>query len=83
MYLVHAIACFNLKKLDEAEKSARTGLDLDAGRQFPKLANILGAVLERRGDRAGAAAALRLYLERAPQAPDAEKVRARLQALLQ
>ena len=83
MYLVHAIACFNLKKLDEAEKSAQTGLDLDTARQFPKLANILGSVLERRGDRAGAAAALRVYLERAPQAPDAEKVRARLQALLQ
>ena len=83
MYLVHAIACFNLKKMDDAEKSARAGLDQDTARQFPKLASILGNVLERRGDRAGAAEALRLYLERAPQAPDADKVRARLQALRQ
>jgi tetratricopeptide (TPR) repeat protein len=82
MYLVHAIACFNLKKMDDAEKSARAGLQQDTARQFPKLANILGSVLEQRGDRTGAAEALRLYLERAPQAPDAERVRARLQALL-
>jgi len=81
VYLVHAIACFNQKKMDAAEKSARGGLDQDKSNQFPKLLNLLGDVLLLKGDKEGAADAFRQYLERAPQSPNAEKIRQQLAAL--
>jgi Tfp pilus assembly protein PilF len=81
VYLVYAIACFNQKKMDLAEKGARAGLSQDKSGQFPKLLNLLGDVLLLRGDKQGAADAFRQYLERAPQSPDAPRVRQRLEAL--
>jgi Flp pilus assembly protein TadD len=81
VYLVHAIACFNQKKMDLAESSAREGASQDTSNQFPKLLNLLGDILLLRGDKQGAADAFRRYLERAPNSPDAPKVRQRLEAL--
>jgi Tfp pilus assembly protein PilF len=81
VYLVHAIACFNQRKMDTAEQSAREGLSEDKTNQFPKLLNLLGNILLLKGDKAGAADAFRQYLERAPQSPDAARVRAQLEAL--
>jgi tetratricopeptide (TPR) repeat protein len=81
IYLVHAIACFNQKKLDEAEQSARAGLKEDTSKKFPKLANLLGDILLKKGDKEGAALAFRQYLEMAPNSADASRVRVQLQSL--
>lgn len=81
VYLVHAIACFNQKKIDQAERSVREGLDQDQANQFPKLMRLLGDILLIKGDKAGAAEAFRNFLERAPQSPDARKVQQQLAEL--
>jgi predicted negative regulator of RcsB-dependent stress response len=81
VYLVHAIACFNQKKMDQAERSAREGLDQDKANQFPKLMRLLGDILLIKGDKEGAAKAFRNFLERAPQGPDAAKVQQQLAEL--
>jgi len=81
VYLVHAIACFNQKKMDLAEASARQGASLDTSGQFPKLVNLLGDILLQKGDTQGATAAFRQFLERAPNSPDAPKIRQRLAVL--
>ena len=81
VYLVHAIACFNQKKMDLAEASARQGASLDASNQFPKIFKLLGDILVQKGDTQGATVAFRQFLERAPNSPDAPKVRQRLEAL--
>jgi tetratricopeptide (TPR) repeat protein len=83
MYLVHAMSSFNQQKFEAAETSARKGLEEDHANQFPRLAHLLGAVLEKKGDRAGAAVAFATYLQKAPQASDANAVRARIAALKQ
>jgi tetratricopeptide (TPR) repeat protein len=81
VYLVHAIACYNQKKMEEAERSARNGLDQDKANQFPKLMRLLGDILLIKGDKEGAAEAFRNFLERAPQNLDATKVRQQLAEL--
>jgi tetratricopeptide (TPR) repeat protein len=81
VYLVHAIACFNQKKMDLAEASAREGASQDMSRQFPKLLNLLGDILLQKGDTQGATDAFRQFLECAPNSPDAPKVRQRLAAM--
>jgi len=81
IYLVHSIACFNQKKLEQAEKSARSGLEQDKSNLFPKLASILGSVLAQKGDKQGAMNAFRQYLEKAPHSPDAPKVRRQVEML--
>jgi Flp pilus assembly protein TadD len=81
VYLVHAVACFNQKKMDLAESSAREGASQDVANQFPKLFSLLGDVLLRGGETQGAVDAFRQYLQRAPNGPDAPKIRQRLEAL--
>jgi len=77
-YFDNAVANLNLGRMKEAEKSARAGLKLDTSHRFPKLAQVLARILERKGDYAGAAENVRLYLELAPEAEDAAKMKIRL-----
>jgi regulator of sirC expression with transglutaminase-like and TPR domain len=51
---------------------------LDPQGRNPRAGYVLGGTLAQKGDREGAAAELRRYLKAAPQAPDAEKVKAHL-----
>lgn len=81
IYFVHGAACFNQKKLDLAEKSVREGIAQDTVNQFPRLASLLGSILMGKGDRAGAAEAFKLYLDKDPQGRDAQKIRAQLESL--
>ncbi len=77
-WLLNAIANFNLKKLDVAEKSAREGLSHDSAHQFPKMNLLLGVVLAEKQNYSEAAQNLRDYLKYAPQAEDAEQVKKQL-----
>ncbi|MDE3197213.1 MAG: tetratricopeptide repeat protein [Acidobacteriota bacterium] len=73
-----AVAHYYLGENDAAEKSAREAVRLDPKGRNPRAGYVLGMILARKGDRAGAAAELRGYLKAAPQAPDAALVKAQL-----
>lgn len=80
-YFYNAMANFSLKNFDAAEKSVRAGLRVDRQRTVPKLERMLGTVLAGKQDYAGAAQALRSYLEHMPLADDAEIVKKQLAQL--
>jgi tetratricopeptide (TPR) repeat protein len=77
-YFYHSVANLNLKNLDVAEKSAREALRLDAQGRVPKAEHLLGVILANKRDYSGAVEHIKLYLERAPDASDADAVRKQL-----
>ncbi len=77
-YLLNSMSNYYLKNLDVAEKSAREGLNHDAEHHFPKMNEVLGAVLAQKQDYAGAAEQLRQYLRHSPDGSDAETARKQL-----
>ena len=76
-----AVAHYYLGEYDAAEKSAREAVRLDPKGRNPRAGYVLGMTLAQKGDREGAAAQLRAYLKAAPQAPDAQTVKAQLTAI--
>ncbi|HZU24747.1 MAG TPA: tetratricopeptide repeat protein [Bryobacteraceae bacterium] len=78
LYLYHAIACFNVGRMDVAEQSSRRAISLDAHHQLPRAEYILGRALAHRADYPGALDHMRRYLQLLPQAPDAAVVRAQI-----
>lgn len=80
-YYYNAAANYNLKKIDEAEASAREALKLDTAHRLPKVEHILGLILYQKNDYVGAAEQMRKYLIDAPNAPDAQQVREQLAEL--
>jgi tetratricopeptide (TPR) repeat protein len=80
-YFYSATANLNLGHLDAAEISARAGQKLDTPHRYPKLEQVLAAILERKKDYAGAAAELRSYLLLAPDADDAARIEKELREL--
>ncbi|HUP03802.1 MAG TPA: hypothetical protein VMU19_07435 [Bryobacteraceae bacterium] len=77
-YYLNALAHFNLRNTDAAEKSAREAERLDTRRRFPGSWRVLGTVLLIQRQFGEASAQLREYLRLAPRAPDAPAVRSRL-----
>jgi Tfp pilus assembly protein PilF len=85
-YLYNSAANFNLGNLDLAEKSARKFVTMDTEHRRPEVALLLGEILAKKHDYAGALAQKRSYLAMAPNAPNSEAVREdvkRLEALSQ
>jgi Tfp pilus assembly protein PilF len=85
-FLFNAAANFNLGNLDAAEKSARKFIIMDSEHRRPEVALLLGEILARKHDYAGALAQKRSYLAMAPNAPNSQAVREdvkRLEALSQ
>ena len=80
-YFLNAVANFNLHKMDAAEKSAREAVKLDPLHRNPRASQVLGMILADKQDYTGAAAQLRDYLQFAPTAQDADKVRSQLAEL--
>ena len=76
-----AVANYNLKKYDAAEKSARAAVKLDSRHVNPRAGYLLGLVLAEKKDYAGAAAELTAYIRLAPNAPDLAQVRDQLSQL--
>jgi tetratricopeptide (TPR) repeat protein len=80
-WYVDAVANFNLKKLEPAEKSAREAVKLDPQHRNPRAEYLLGLVLMEKRDYAGAAAELKNYLAMAPTADNHEEVKKQLEQI--
>lgn len=77
-WYVNALANYNLKKFDIAEKSAREGLTRDTAHKYPTLNRIMAVLLAQHEDYSGAAEQLRNYLKVAPKASDVDIVKKQL-----
>jgi hypothetical protein len=80
-YYYNAVANLQLNKLDPAEKSAREAVKIDTAHENPRSNYILGIILAQKLDLKGAADCFRAYLQFAPNAKDADKVRQQLAEL--
>ncbi|HVX65503.1 MAG TPA: tetratricopeptide repeat protein [Bryobacteraceae bacterium] len=80
-HLTNAIANVNLRKIDAAEKSAREAVKIDTDHQYPRAEYVLGFILANKQDYTGALQMMRSYLQRAPNAPDADGVRQQISQL--
>jgi tetratricopeptide (TPR) repeat protein len=74
----NALANYNLKRMELAEKSAREGLSRDSAHHFPTNSHVLGLVLAQKHDYPGSVQNLRDYLHYAPDAPDSAEVKKEL-----
>jgi tetratricopeptide (TPR) repeat protein len=77
-YFFNSVAHFNMRELEEAEKSALQAERLDTRNEFPQIHHLLGMVLADRKDWAGAAARFKNYLKLSPKAENADAVRKQL-----
>ena len=73
-----AVANYNLRKYDAAERSARMAAKLDSRHANPRSGYLLGLVLVEKQDYSGAAAELTAYMKLAPNAPDLAQVKDQL-----
>jgi tetratricopeptide (TPR) repeat protein len=73
-----AVANYNLRNYDAAEKSARAAVKLDPRHANPRSGYLLGLVLVEKQDYPGAAAEFTTYLKLAPNAPDLAQVKDQL-----
>lgn len=73
-----AVANYNIKNYDAAERSARAAVKLDPRHLNPRSGYLLGLVLAEKKDYAGAAAELAEFVKLAPNAPDLAQVKDQL-----
>jgi tetratricopeptide (TPR) repeat protein len=74
-FLFNAVANAMLGNLDVAENSARDAIRLDENHHLPRAEYVLGYILAERHEYAAALPLLKSYIQRSPDAPDAEKVK--------
>lgn len=77
-YFYNSVANLNLRKYDQAEKSAREAQKLDPQSRMPKINHVLGLILANKQQYGEAAEQLRNYIQRAPQAQDIDLVKKQL-----
>jgi len=75
LFYYNAVANMNLGKLDDAEKSARDGVNSDPKGRMPRMDQLLGSILASKNDLKGAVESYRNYLKKDPNAPDAAQVK--------
>jgi tetratricopeptide (TPR) repeat protein len=80
MYYLNSLANYNLNKLDLAEKRARQEQRLDPRYRFPQVFLILANIYAMKNNSEGTILEMRNYLKHAPNAPNADLIRLRLQA---
>ncbi len=81
LYYYDAVVDLRLKRLDDAEKSARRAVDLDSNHEVPLAESLLGTLLAAKGDRSGAIEHYTKYLKISPDATDAATVKRRIAEL--
>jgi tetratricopeptide (TPR) repeat protein len=79
----NAVANYNLKKSDEAEKSAKALVKLDTRHKYPQAESMLAQFAVNRSDYPDAATHLKTYLTLVPNAKDADALKAELQKIEQ
>jgi VWFA-related protein len=80
-YVLRATAHLNLGELDAAEKAGRTADRMDLAHKDTNIPVLLGWILDRRGDAAGAAEQFRKYLRLEPNGKRADAVRVKVAEL--
>jgi len=78
LWYADAVAGYNVKNFDVAERSAREALKADPEHRNPKADQLLGNVLLQKREYAEAAEELRAYLKFSPNAGDLDQVKAQL-----
>jgi Tfp pilus assembly protein PilF len=73
-----AVANYNLRDNETAEKLCRSGIEIDQYHRIPKMSHLLGVLLAEKQDFKGASDQLQAYLKFAPKANDAENVKKQL-----
>jgi len=81
IYFFNAVANFNLRRFDEAEKRVRQAIEYDGAREVPRAESLLASVLVNRGELREAIEHFNKYLELSPKASDAAEVKERIAAL--
>jgi len=81
VFFFNAVAYFNLHQIDPAEKSILRAERLDTRHKLPEIAHLHAVILLQRHNYPAAAERLRAYLTWAPDAADAEKIRAQVAQL--
>jgi tetratricopeptide (TPR) repeat protein len=81
IYYYDAVANYQLKRLDAAEKIAREAIDLDKSHDFPHTEAILAGVLADKGDLRGAVEHFSRYVALSPKAPDVPAIMQRIAEL--
>ncbi|MBV8807988.1 MAG: tetratricopeptide repeat protein [Acidobacteriaceae bacterium] len=79
----NAVANYNLKKIDDAQKSATELAKLDTRHHFPQVEHLLAQIYVDKANYPEAAAHLRTYLELVPNAKNADALKQDLQKLEQ
>jgi tetratricopeptide (TPR) repeat protein len=80
-HFYNAVANYNLKNVEAAEKSALQAERLDTRHAMPQNLHLLGVLLAQRQDYKGAAERLRNYLKFAPPTADVSNVKAQLEQM--
>jgi TolA-binding protein len=78
VWYTDAVANYNLKRYEAAEKSARAAVKLDPRHSNPRSGYLLGLVLAEKRDYVGAVEQLNTYLNLAPNAPDVSDAKVQL-----
>jgi tetratricopeptide (TPR) repeat protein len=78
LWFPDAVAGYNLKNFEVAERSAREALKADPEHRNPKIDQLLANVLLQKGAYAEASEELHVYMTLAPNAPDLDQVKAQL-----
>jgi tetratricopeptide (TPR) repeat protein len=81
IYLFNAVANYNIRNIDAAERSVRAAAKLDTLQQFAEISYLQALILIQRRDYPAAAERLRNYLKLAPGAADAPMAREQLMRL--
>jgi len=81
IYYYDAVANYELKHADLAEKGVRRAIELDKGRDYPAAEALMGKVLADRGDSSGAMDHFNKYVQLAPKADDVPAIRQRMAEL--
>ena len=81
LWFEDAVANYNMKNYEKAEKNAREALRLPPGRSDPHANQLLGLILINKHDYAGAGEALRAYMKLMPGAKDLDQVKAQLEQI--
>jgi tetratricopeptide (TPR) repeat protein len=80
-WFLNSVANYFLSNFDASEKSARQGLKADVESHIPKLEYVLGMILLRKRDLAGAQEHMKNYVRLAPNDPEVPKVQAQIAEL--